>query len=380
MKIGFISFFDPKDRFASSGTCYKMAEQLSKIGEVVWIRRELTARGRWLQKFQHYFNRLVKNHKLLVHLTKLGENVYSIKNDLHLLDDVDVIVGFFCSAEIAKLDVDKPIIYFSDATFASMIDYYPDFSNLFDFNIRYGLKSEKRMLQNSDVVVYSSDWAAKSAIESHGVPADKIKVVEFGPNIDDEDIPQFQERGESDSLNLLFLGVDWGRKGGDIAVKVVEALNGKGVEANLYVVGIRDLSSDVANLPFVRNIGFLNKNLPHDYNRLIEIVKECDALLLPTLNECAGIAFVESSAYGLPVFTHDTGGVANYVINGVNGYRLPVGSAAEAFADAIIQSKENGELKAMSKKAYDLYRNKLNWTNWRRQIEDIIRGLIQPAR
>ena len=49
-----------------------------------------------------------------------------------------------------------------------------------------------------------------------------------------------------------------------------------------------------------------------------------DILLLPTQAECAGIVFVEASAYSMPIFTHDTGGISNYVINGINGYRLPL--------------------------------------------------------
>ena len=32
-----------------------------------------------------------------------------------------------------------------------------------------------------------------------------------------------------------------------------------------------------------------------------------------------------------PVITYDTGGVGNYVINGLNGYRLPLSSDAKDF-------------------------------------------------
>ena len=37
IKIGYVSQFAPNDRCASSGTNYKVAEQLSKYGEILWL-------------------------------------------------------------------------------------------------------------------------------------------------------------------------------------------------------------------------------------------------------------------------------------------------------------------------------------------------------
>ncbi len=40
-----------------------------------------------------------------------------------------------------------------------------------------------------------------------------------------------------DICKLLFIGVDWERKGGDVALKVVELLNNMGVQTELHIVG-----------------------------------------------------------------------------------------------------------------------------------------------
>lgn len=37
IKIGILSEFNPEDRKASSGTNFKMAEQLGNLGEIQWI-------------------------------------------------------------------------------------------------------------------------------------------------------------------------------------------------------------------------------------------------------------------------------------------------------------------------------------------------------
>lgn len=102
-------------------------------------------------------------------------------------------------------------------------------------------------------------------------------------------------------------------------VEAVRRLNEDGVPSTLHIVGIRELPPQVARLPYINYIGFLNKNVPEQYQRLVEAIRQCRLLLLPTRAECAGVAFCEASAYGMPVFTYDTDGIPNYVLN---GYRL----------------------------------------------------------
>ena len=37
LKIGFISYFHPEDKKSSSGTNYKILEQLKEIGDITWL-------------------------------------------------------------------------------------------------------------------------------------------------------------------------------------------------------------------------------------------------------------------------------------------------------------------------------------------------------
>ena len=100
-------------------------------------------------------------------------------------------------------------------------------------------------------------------------------------------------------------------------------------------------------------------------------------MLLPTKAECAGIAFCEASAYGLPVFTYETGGIPNYIQNGVNGYMLSIGSNGEDFGRKIKCCLENGELEKMSVRSQQVYKERLNWNSWRIKIEGIIGDLMK---
>lgn len=67
----------------------------------------------------------------------------------------------------------------------------------------------------------------------------KCHVLEFGANIDERDIVK-TDIYHGGPVNILFSGVEWERKGADIAIDTVKELNRKGVEAKLFLVGIKE--------------------------------------------------------------------------------------------------------------------------------------------
>lgn len=149
---------------------------------------------------------------------------------------------------------------------------------------------------------FCSDWLSTKTSKCH--------VLEFGANIDERDIVK-TDIYHGGPVNILFSGVEWERKGADIAIDTVKELNRKGVEAKLFLVGIKEenIPEKYKNISCVDYIGFLNKNIPEQYQKLITIMGRCNLFLLPTKAECAGIVLCEASAFGLPIFTFDTGGL-----------------------------------------------------------------------
>ena len=94
--------------------------------------------------------------------------------------------------------------------------------------------------------------------------------------------------------------------------------------------------------------------------------------MLPTSAECSAIVFSEAAAYGLPVFTYDTGGIGNYVIDGYNGYRLRLGASANDFSVKIKETLFDGKLPKLSGNALQLYADNLSWSAWSRRFRGII--------
>lgn len=377
IRIGYISPANPFDRKALSGTPYKIGETLRSIGaELVWIQVKQSKAYKLYDKICRLFNKIFPN-KILVSHTALGATLLSKSLDLNQIKEMDLLFSPLSSDALFNIDkhiLPPPIMYLSDATFERMVGYY--FHNLYGWNIKEGNKVEQKAQDISSQLIFSSDWAASSAIEFYHQPASKVHVIEFGANIDDKDIVKktFVYNG---TLHLLFLGVDWVRKGGDLAVEACKELNEMSIKSVLHVVGIRNLSSEIKSLPFVDYVGFLDKNNQEDYNKLISLIRMCHCLLLPTKAECAGIAFCESSANGLPAFSHVTGGVRNYVEDGVNGYLLPLGSTGKDFANKIKECLQSGELERMSLSATELYKQKLNWKVWGEKVEKLIRDTLE---
>lgn len=376
IKIGFINGNNPLDRKASSGVTFQMYQAFLRMGmEVIWIPPKITLFYK-LNALWTKFLSLIKKERILVHFSERSAVLKSRTLDKKFIEDCDVLFAPFASSSIYLLQTEKPLVYLADGTFAAMVDYY--YKGLSKRAIEEGNNIELMALEKATCVVMASDWAKYSAMMDYHIPEQKIHVIEFGANIDDEDIVphRFQYRGQ---LNLLFLGVDWIRKGGDIAVDACRCLNKIGIPSTLHIVGIRNLDKDIVQLPFVKSYGFLDKNKEKEYDTLVNVIRKSHCLLLPTKAECAGIAFCESSANGLPVFTYNTGGVANYVIDGRNGYKFPLVATGKEFAEKIKSCLESGELERMSFEAVSVYKERLNWQVWGEKFNDMLNDMIRKG-
>lgn len=369
MKIGYVSQANPfTDRKAWSGLIYKIRESIENAGfEVEWVR--ITPPNGLLKIIKAF---LKLRYGFTIHHPWIFRALAKY-TDWKAASDCNMLF-FPGGAQIMKYSpIKKPFIYYTDACFNQMVDYYWD--NMNKSLVRLANQEEEWAIKNSILNIRSSEWAKNDAINFYGDNPEKNFVLEFGANLDDKDIHESQiYRGGQ--LNILFSGVDWERKGGDIAVNAVKILREKHhVDAILMIAGIRELPTYVSELGFVKNFGFLNKNIPEQYDTYIDIIKRSNIFLLPTKAECAGIVFCEASAFGLPIYTYDTGGIGNYVINGQNGYRLNIKSTAEDFAAKIYTSITSGELPTLHDGALSLYTERLNWNSWSERFQTLINNM-----
>ena len=281
------------------------------------------------------------------------------------------------SIPISFLDCPQPIVFYTDATFAGMLGFYPGFSNLCRESIRDGNGLEQSALARSQLAIYSSNWAARSAIEHYRVEPRKIKIVPFGANLEEaptiDEVRRMVSTRETSICKLLFVGVDWERKGGDTAVEIAGELNRRGIPTELSIAGC----TPPHRLPaFVKVHGFLSKASPKDLETIHRLFAEAHFLILPTRADASPLVINEACSYGLPVLVSNVGGVSDLVREEHNGKTFLPSVPVTAYADylaGIWSRPEKYHDLALS--AYDEFQNRLSW----QAVGKVLRTLLEEA-
>ena len=380
MRIGYCTHTDPFNKGSWSGSHFSMMEALKKHHCEIVALGPIENLTLFFWKIYGRLIRLVLKRNISPLHTPSAAKEFSRRLQKKInrkkIDALFVPAG---SELIAFLETDLPIVYLSDATAKSVIEYYPGYSNLSRRSENNFLEIEKRAIVKADKIIYASDWAAESAIEDFSCEKSKISIVPFGANVNVEDVDIVEgvrnSSYEKDSVcNLLFCGVDWDRKGGQIAYDVLIALNSSGLNAQLNIIGCNPPQG--VEHEKMKVFGFLNKNNSGDNILLKKCYEQSDFFLMPTRAECAGIVFAEASAYGLPIISTSTGGISTYVENGKTGYLLSINAEIDEYVKVIVDLwSDKNKYADFSKSSRRKYEKELNWDSWGEKVSLILNEL-----
>ena len=288
----------------------------------------------------------------------------------------DLVFAIAASTLVEAVPDRTKVVYVTDGTFRLLHNYYDKLSKISVSAARCADAFEQRAISRADALVYSSEWAADSAVRDYGALRSKITVVPFGANLPEPPSAPSPVKFDGKTLRLFLLGVEWRRKGVDIAIETASALRAKGVEAMLTIVGCTP--PDGTTLPsWVENIPFLSKNVPADYRRFKQLFQESHFFILPTRAECSGVVLGEAAAYGLPVIVNDTGGVRDMVVDGETGSVLMPDADGADYAARILELTSSPDTYAtMRGKSRQRFENTLNWDAWAAPVADVARSLV----
>ena len=139
---------------------------------------------------------------------------------------------------------------------------------------------------------------------------------------------------------LLFVGVDWHRKGGEKALAVTSALIQRGLNAELHVVGCVPPTP----LPeFVKTYGFLSKTDRDQNDLLSTLYRTSDFFILPSQAEGFGVVIAEANAFGLPALTTNVGGMRTAVRDDKNGRAFDPSVFVQECIEYIVQTLSSKE-------------------------------------
>ncbi|WP_432511346.1 glycosyltransferase [Kineococcus sp. SYSU DK001] len=107
-------------------------------------------------------------------------------------------------------------------------------------------------------------------------------------------------------------------------------------------------------------------------DRTAQLLRECDALVLPSVYECGGAVVLEAMAVGLPVVATDWGGPADYVVPEVTGVLVPPTNAQELTAALAAAMARLGSDRALGERMGRAGRERvLAEFDWERKVDAV---------
>jgi glycosyltransferase involved in cell wall biosynthesis len=138
--------------------------------------------------------------------------------------------------------------------------------------------------------------------------------------------------GKAPGCNILFVGRDWQRKGGQVLVEAFRNIKNRIKEAQLTIIGC---SPEVAQ-DGVTVLGPLDKSVLQQRRAVEDAYRKADVLCVPSDFEPFGICFVEAQFYGVIPVTFFGEGRAEAIQDGVTGV-LVREKTAEALGESIVE-------------------------------------------
>jgi len=381
MKLAYVTTYDARNLKCSniwSGTGYYIAESLKNqalpLEYIGPLADDVALQS--IRKIKRHYYTLIhrKNYQKDADRLTLKSYAKQVANKLKSIKS-DVVFSATVNP-IAYLECQQPIMFWADGTFANVQNFYPLYSNLPSEVVEDWHQMEKLALQKCKLAIYSSDWAAKSAIYDYGADPAKVKVVPFGANIDStlsfETVKEAIESRPNNMCKLLFMSVDWFRKGGDVAYKVAEKLNQSGLKTELTVVGCQPAIA--GNLPdFVKPLGFISKSTSEGKKQIQKLFLESHFLILPTLADCTPIVLCEANSLGVPCLSTTVGGIPTIIHNDVNGRLFDKDAALGEYCNYITNIFTNYSFyKNLACSSFNEYQSRLNWSVAGRTVKNLV--------
>ena len=375
--ISYVTVYDPSDIHKWSGCSYFIAKSLTEQGNNLEYIGNLKYKTNRILKLKRRYYKIHGREFILNREPSVVEHF--TKQIVKQISPRSNVIFSPGSVPISLLETNKPKVFYTDATFAGMVDFYDNFSSLSSETIRHGHYLEKRSLESAAMAIYTSEWAAQSAIEFYNIDPRKVKVVPFGANLSEEksfkDLEPILRSKEKRELHLLFIGVEWKRKGGDMAVSVAKNLNERGIQTTLHVVGLDTIP--IEPLPdFVLHHGFISKSTREGTEQLNSLYNKCHFLLVPSKAEAFGIVFAEANSFGVPAISTNVGGIPSAIRDDINGKKFSLTDCADVYADYIQEIfLDQKRYKELCHSSFNEYAQRLNWKVSGKLLSDHINSL-----
>jgi glycosyltransferase involved in cell wall biosynthesis len=224
----------------------------------------------------------------------------------------------------------------------------------------------------ADHILTVSELARRTYVEA-GIPATKVHAVPLGA-----DLELFAPDGagrSGGSFTFLFSGAMIRRKGFDLLLAAFERVRAADPGARLRLAGPRGDSAHLLDggVEGVEALGALPQA------ELAAELRRADLLVLPSRNDSYGMVVAEALASGTPVLVSEMVGAKDLVVEGRNGWIVPVEDAATLAARMAWCAANAGAVRAL--RAFcRRSAESATWPAYHRRLAELLREILTDGR
>jgi glycosyltransferase involved in cell wall biosynthesis len=256
-----------------------------------------------------------------------------------------------------------PHFVYTDHTHLANLDY-PDFDPRTLRSPRW-IALERSLYHGARTVFTRSSNVSASLADRYGCDPARTVCVGAGSNAG---VPGAPIARSPLGRDVLFVGVDWERKGGPDLAAAFARVRQRHSSATLTIVGCEPpLVPLGARVLGRRPLDEIHRHYRH-----------ADVFCLPTRREPFGVAFVEALHHALPIVATRIGAVPDLVEHGKNGFLVEVGDIAglarhldQLLCDPALRLRMGA---AGERRAREHY----TWRAVANRISDAVRGAVRP--
>ena len=175
---------------------------------------------------------------------------------------------------------------------------------------------EKRVYEAAARIITTSEFARKSVIEDYNIDSKKVKVIPFSVKIELFSSIDRSNTAPKTRYNILFIGGDFKRKGGEDVLEVF--LTAFSELAELHLVTYTPVECQHPHVHIHRDIKAYSPEL-------LNLYSQADVFVMPTYADAFATVFLEAMAAGLPVIASQLPQIYEVVSDGETGFLVPSG-------------------------------------------------------
>ena len=235
----------------------------------------------------------------------------------------DVVLQVGCTFAPGRWQHRRPYTQYLDCTLLLTHRHWPAGASHGTRALRQWVSMERQVYERAHHIFTMSEWARTSLIDDYGIAPDRVTTTGAGTNL----IPATDGVCKHTAPIALFVGREFGRKGGPTLLSAWPAVAREVPDARLWIVGTGDEPRTEGGVTWHGRIGA---------GALRSLYARASVFVLPTMYDMSPHVVREALGHGLPCVTTAVGGIPEVVRDGVDSLLVAPGDV-DGLAAALVR-------------------------------------------